>query len=119
MAIALIVALPATAGQLSLVMFERAGCGWCERWNAEIAPIWPKTDEGRAAPLRRVDLDAPLPEDLTLKGRVVFTPTFVVTDDGQEITRLEGYPGQDFFWPLISDMITQVKDPSPLQEPPK
>lgn len=119
LAAGLLLALPATAGDLSLVMVERAGCAWCARWNAEIAPIWPKTDEGRAAPLRRVDLNAPAPEDLTLNGRVVFTPTFILTDDGQEVARLEGYPGEDFFWPLISDMITQVKSAPTLQEAPK
>ncbi|MEM9523172.1 MAG: hypothetical protein AAF982_04135 [Pseudomonadota bacterium] len=39
-----------------LIMFEERGCHWCGRWNAEIAPIYPQTEEGRAAPLHRVDI---------------------------------------------------------------
>jgi hypothetical protein len=35
-----------------LIMFEQAGCAWCETFDREIAPIYPKTAEGRRAPLR-------------------------------------------------------------------
>src|SRR5450759_2512855 len=37
-----------------LVMFEQAGCAWCEAFDREIAPIYGKTEEGLRAPLRRV-----------------------------------------------------------------
>ena len=47
-----------------LVMFEQAGCGWCETFDREIAPIYPKTAEGQRAPLRRVSIDHPVPSDL-------------------------------------------------------
>ena len=33
-----------------LLMFEEKWCSWCERWNAEIGPIYPKTAESRRAP---------------------------------------------------------------------
>ena len=39
-----------------LVMFERAGCAWCEAFDRDIAPIYGKTEEGLRAPLRRVDI---------------------------------------------------------------
>lgn len=104
-AIAMIaLALPAAA-DLSLLMVEQNGCAYCRIWNEEIAPIYPKTTEGKAAPLRRMDLHAPWPEDITLKSRPIFTPTFVLLRDGQEIDRLEGYPGEDFFWPLVRQML--------------
>jgi len=90
---------PAAASEL--VMFERAGCGWCARFNAEIAPIYAKTDEGRALPLRRVDLGQPLPPDLTGIAPGAFTPTFVVVDQGREIGRIRGYPGDAFFFGLL------------------
>lgn len=96
------------AGKLRLVMVEQDGCAWCTRWNAEIAPIWPATEEGAIAPLRRVDLRAPLPKDLMLDGPVLFTPTFILTEYGAELSRLEGYPGADFFWPIISGMIAEA-----------
>ena len=96
-------ALPAWAAEL--VMVEQAGCEWCARWDEEIAPIYPKTAEGKHAPLRRVDLRN-LPYDLQLSRRVMFTPTFLVVEDGKEQARLEGYPGEDFFWPLLADLLT-------------
>ncbi len=98
----LVLAFPAAA--IELVMVEQQGCEWCERWNEEIAPAYPKTTEGKFAPLRRVDLHD-MPPDLTIARRVNFTPTFLIVDDGQELARLEGYPGQDFFWPVLANLL--------------
>lgn len=89
-----------------LIMVEQMGCEWCKRWNAEIAPIYPKTREGAFAPLRRVDLHA-LPADLVVTRRVNFTPTFLIVKDGHEMARLEGYPGEDFFWPLLAQLLSK------------
>ena len=89
-----------------LVMVEEQGCVWCARWNDEIAPIYPKTKEGQAAPLRRIDLHASRPDDLTFARSLHFTPTFVLMIDGQEANRIEGYPGEDFFWGLLAQMLT-------------
>ncbi|MBK5924193.1 hypothetical protein CCR90_10510 [Rhodovulum sulfidophilum] len=97
---------PARA-ELELGMVERVGCAYCVLWDREIAPIWPKTREGRTAPLRRIDLDANLPGDVRFASRPRFTPTFVLLRDGLEIGRLEGYPGEDFFWGLIGAMLQQ------------
>ncbi|WP_264210043.1 thioredoxin family protein [Leisingera thetidis] len=99
------VCLPHAVWAAELVMVEQPGCEWCARWNEEIAPIYPRTAEGRHAPLRRVDLRA-LPDDLQVARRVLFTPTFLVVEHGQEQARLEGYPGEDFFWPLLADLLT-------------
>ncbi|APG46660.1 hypothetical protein [Phaeobacter porticola] len=87
-----------------LVMVEQPGCAWCARWDAEIAPIYPKTAEGAFAPLRRANLRN-MPKDLTLSRRVTFTPTFLIVEGGHEMARLEGYPGEDFFWPLLSGLL--------------
>jgi len=89
-----------------LIMVEQAGCEWCKRWNEEIGPIYPKTREGDFAPLRRVDLRA-IPDDITVLRRVSFTPTFLIVQDGHEVARLEGYPGEDFFWPLIAKLMSK------------
>ncbi|KPD11277.1 hypothetical protein AN476_16495 [Phaeobacter sp. 11ANDIMAR09] len=89
-----------------LIMVEQAGCEWCKRWNEEIGPIYPKTREGAFAPLRRVDLHA-IPQDLQVQRRVSFTPTFLIVKDGLEMARLEGYPGEDFFWPLIAKLMSK------------
>lgn len=99
----------ADAVQTQLVMVEQAGCHWCERWHEEIAPIYPKTAEGRFAPLSRVDIDAATP-GLTFARGVNFTPTFILVQHGRELSRLEGYPGEDFFWPLLTRMLTNETD---------
>lgn len=84
-----------------LVMFEAADCSWCARWNAEVGIIYAKTEEGREFRLRRVDIHAERPADLAWIKRITFTPTFVLVDNGREIGRVTGYPGEDHFWGLL------------------
>lgn len=98
--------VPATA-EVRLLMAEEPGCVWCARWNTQIAPVYPKTGEGAAAPLRRINIKQPLPDDITLRRRINFTPTFILLVDGIETTRIEGYPGEDFFWGLLGRMLTE------------
>jgi len=104
-----------SARAAELVMFDRAGCAWCLRWEKEIGPIYPKTDEGRLMPLRRISLDRPLPEGLDLTTPVRYTPTFVILDEGREIGRITGYIGEYAFWGLLSDMV--AKFPERLRNP--
>lgn len=104
------VLLPAGAwpGTLELVMVEQAGCAWCARWHAEVAPEYPLTEEGREAPLRRIDLHEPVPDDLAFDTAPRLTPTFVLVEDGREVGRLEGYPGEEFFWPMLGQLIDEA-----------
>ncbi|MCL3880827.1 thioredoxin family protein [Marivita sp. GX14005] len=100
-----------------LVMVEQPGCIYCQRWDAEIAPAYPNTDEGQFAPLLRADLRSGPPEGITYARRVVFTPTFILIENGAELGRIEGYPGEDFFWPLLGEMLGEHTDfePAPAQ----
>ena len=109
-------AIPALA-ETRLMMAEEPGCIWCARWNAEIGPIYDKTGEGAAAPLLRVDLTGPIPDEIVLARAVNFTPTFILLRDSQEIARLEGYPGEDFFWALLAQMLTVNDVPFVLKTP--
>lgn len=88
-----------------LVMFWRDGCPYCAQFDREIGPIYQKTDEGKAAPLRRVDIRAPIPPDLGSVTVERITPVFVLVDHGREIGRIRGYPGEDNFWGLLAGMI--------------
>lgn len=104
-------ALTCAAGaraEMALLMVEQAGCVYCAQWDREISAIYPKTDEGRAAPLRRHDLRAPTPMGVTLDRPPLFTPTFILLDDGREVGRIEGYPGEDFFWGLLGGLLKQA-----------
>ena len=106
--VAALAAWPAAAAEL--LMFEEAGCGWCERWNEDIGGIYAITEEGKRAPLRRIDISDPLPEGVELKMRARFTPTFVLIEDGREVGRIEGYPGPDFFWPLLDRLLEKLPE---------
>ena len=101
--------VPANAAEL--LMLERPGCVWCARFNDEIAPIYPKTEEGRIAPLRRVDITDPWPADLEGIASERYTPTFVLIDKGEEIGRIRGYPGDEFFWYLVTELIAKLDQP--------
>ena len=95
----------ATSVAAELVMVEEAGCPWCAKWHSEIAPIYPKTEEGKAAPLRTIDISEREPDGFDYSRRVVFTPTFVLVDDGRELGRLEGYAGDEFFWVMLAKLL--------------
>jgi hypothetical protein len=99
------------ASAAELVMFERAGCPYCAQFDREIGPIYGKTDEGKAAPLRRVDINAPLPPDLGSVTVERITPVFVLVDHGREIGRIRGYPGDDNFWGLLAGLIGDLARP--------
>jgi thioredoxin-related protein len=99
---------PVTAAEL--VMFEQRGCIWCQAWDREIGPAYANTDEGKRAPLRRVDIHQEIPEDLSQIKVERFTPTFVLVDDGEEIGRIRGYPGDEFFWFLLDEMLAGLDD---------
>jgi thioredoxin-related protein len=91
-----------------LLMFEQPGCEWCARWNEEIGGAYALTEEGRRAPLRRVNISEQPLEDVRLASRASYTPTFVLVEDGRELGRIEGYPGPDFFWPLLDRLLKRL-----------
>lgn len=93
-----------------LYMAEEDGCYWCAKWDEEIAHIYPKTAEGRTAPLKRYDLHHETP-DVVFAKRVHFTPTFILVENGKEVGRIEGYPGEDFFWSLLTMMFERAGIP--------
>ena len=113
----MVIALTAARAQATeLVMFEQPGCAWCLAFDREIAPAYARTDEGRRAPLRRVDMRGPLPDDLTFIAAERLTPLFVLVDKGREIGRIRGYPGENHFWGLLGVLIKKLDQPSPATE---
>jgi len=92
----LLLAAPAAAAEL--VLLERHDCPWCRRWWREVGPAWDRSDLGQRAPLRRVDVTQPLPDELGFLRTARFTPTFVLVAEGRELGRIIGYQGELFFW---------------------
>ena len=101
-----------TARAAELVMFERAGCVWCRKWDREVGTIYSKSPEGQRVPLRRASLDQPLPAELRLNPPVLYSPTFVLMDAGREVGRITGYQGDEAFWGLLTDMLKRMEGAS-------
>ena len=109
--LAFLLTLAGAAGaEPRLIMVDQPGCIYCQRWHAQIGPAYPKTPEGAFAPLWVVDLGDTPPDGVTLARKVRFTPTFILVEDGKELARIEGYPGEDFFWGLLENLLKQHTD---------
>lgn len=105
-----------SAASLHLVMVEDPGCIYCRRWHEEVGPGYPKSDEGKAAPLVRLQKGAAA---LGAFKPVKYTPTFILVRDGREIDRLVGYPGADGFWTEIAAMLARAGAEPPSTAPPQ
>jgi hypothetical protein len=46
-----------------------------------------------------------LPAGISFERKAVFTPTFVLVQNGRELERIEGYPGEDFFYGMLGVML--------------
>lgn len=102
---------PMAAMAAELVMFTRDGCPWCARFEREIAPAYHLTDEGKQAPLRRIELKAGGSNLAGLSAPVIAAPTFVLFEDGRETGRITGYQGDDAFWGLLGKMLADMPSP--------
>jgi hypothetical protein len=103
-----------SAQAAELVMFEDPACVWCRRWHAEVGPGYPRTPQGQFAPLRRIHIRDQTLAGVALERPVTVTPTFVLAEDGREVGRIVGYPGNAFFWELLGELLRRVpKAPAP------
>ena len=91
-----------------LIMFEEVGCGWCRLWLMEVEPGYGKSREGSLAPLRRLPLSKAQTSGIALNSPVTGTPTFVLVDASREIGRISGYPGAEFFYPMLEDLLQRL-----------
>ena len=101
-------ALPSgAANALELIMFGRPGCVWCARWEREIAPGYARAEIGRLAPVRRMDIRDQRRSGIAFGEPVIYTPTFVLSDNGVEIGRITGYENQSMFWGTLDSLLQQ------------
>jgi hypothetical protein len=96
------------AGRIELVYLWRAGCAWCAHFDRKVAPVYPRTAEGERAPLRRLDIGGDWPADLPRIERIRYTPTFVMMASGREVGRIEGYPGDEFFFAMVQNLLEKA-----------
>ena len=97
--------LTGKASGAQLIMVEDPGCPYCARWDAEVGISYAASAEGRFAPLVRRSRNHP---DVKKLGNVIYSPTFILVRDGLEIGRIVGYPGADFFWGLLGELLEQA-----------
>lgn len=109
-AVILVLPLPLAAQETpdALVMFRRAGCPYCHAWDREVGPAYPKTEIGAALPLREVDLDEDGNGGIELDRPIRYTPTFVLASSMRELARIEGYPGDEFFWVRLEQLASDA-----------
>ena len=97
------------AHALELIMFETKGCIWCKKWHEDVGSIYSRTDEGKIAPLRQIQMIEDFQGQLKLKAPVTVSPTFVLVAENNEVGRIIGYPGDEFFWFLLSELLEKYR----------
>lgn len=99
---------------VELLMFDSKGCVFCARWLDEVGGVYARTTEGRAAPLRRLDLGEVDRSGVHLAKPVRYTPTFVLVMTGpgipREVGRITGYPGEAHFWGLLGELLRNLPE---------
>ena len=90
---------------LDLIMVDEPGCVYCRKWDAEIGRGYGRTDQGRFAPLTRVRRKS---RELANLNPVIYTPTFILVRRGEELGRITGYPGAEFFYPELDALLAQA-----------
>lgn len=96
------------APRAELLMYERDGCPWCLRWHQDVGAGYPKSDEGQRAPLRVVRSSDPAAVGASLKAPLTMAPTFVLISGGREVGRIVGYPGAEFFYGLLDELMKKL-----------
>ena len=112
----LLIILTATPVQSAeLLMFSSKTCGYCIAFLKEVWPEYVKSPKQNILPLKLVDFDGSIPYwftnalDSNKIDGIRATPTFVIFNNGEEIGRMEGYPGKESFLTNINRYIEQNK----------
>lgn len=83
-----------------LLVFEAADCAFCQLFRAEILDGWTA-----ATPIRATLATLP-PDGWTLKQPLLATPTIVLFEKGQEVSRFTGYSGEQArFWQWLGGQV--------------
>lgn len=98
----------AWAGEAELLYVADPHCGPCLLFEREIAPIYPKTDEGRRVPIRRIPHGKPAPKPFEFVGQPKVAPTFVLVLSGRELGRFEGYSSDELFWMNLTVLVRHL-----------
>ncbi len=101
--------LRADSLNLGLLMIDDTACPYCELWDEEIGYMYSRSQEGKLAPLIRHHYGEKIPNEIVLVSEPVVTPTFILLENNKERFRIEGYPGEEFFWSFLVEYILKIK----------
>lgn len=94
--------------EVELLYFYSSDCGACQKFDAEVGSIYPKTAEARIIPLRKVRYDKGVGQRLRLEKPIIGTPTFVLQKGKRELDRITGYSNDELFWLAMRRLANQI-----------
>ena len=95
----------AASERVGLIMVDEPGCRYCRKFDAEIGGGYHRTAQGRFAPLVKVRRKA---RELSGFNPVIYTPTFILVRRGEELGRITGYPGPEYFYPELDTLLAKA-----------
>lgn len=96
---------PAEESGFTLLVLEVTPCSACDLVRKHIEPVYARSPLSRDIPLRYLDLNMVDEANLGLSSPITVVPTIVLMRDGQEISRIVGYPGPTTFFHAVDYML--------------
>ena len=95
----------AASERVGLIMVDEPGCRYCRKFDAEIGGGYHRTAQGRFAPLVKVRRKA---RELSGFNPVIYMPTFILVRRGEELGRITGYPGPEYFYSELDTLLAKA-----------
>jgi thioredoxin-related protein len=97
-----------TPRPLEIVVFERAGCTYCQIFRRDVLPQYNRSPTAAKAPMRFVDIDQVDLDALPLQSHLTILPTAVIMHNGRELERIAGYTGPEIFFQIINHLLAET-----------
>lgn len=91
-----------------LIVIEADGCIYCDLFRRDVLPSYEKSEQGRQAPARFIDVNDTVAGQVELKSPISIVPTFIVAKDRKEIGRVPGYVGPENFYHAINYLMASA-----------
>lgn len=91
----------AAPSRYEILVFEKAGCRYCEVFRADIAKRYKDLPQASKMPMRFVDVEKVDIGALGLRDGLKLVPTAVVMRDGAEVDRIQGLTSAQNFLLLL------------------
>jgi len=99
---------PSAPAAFELIVVEADGCIYCNLFRRDVLPAYETSDQGKAAPVRFVDVNDVDAAHLEVTSPVDIVPTFIVVKSKHEVGRIAGYVGPENFFHSINHLIASA-----------